>query len=75
MVMKMVKSEVLSFSQVLKITISDGKTKITEVYSNDGSEISGSTVAARYKDALLIGTVFTNTLYCELKIWFELHRD
>jgi arylesterase/paraoxonase len=60
--------ENISPSQVLKIKVSDGQSKITEVYSNDGTEISGSTVAARYKDAILVGTVFTNTLYCELKI-------
>jgi len=46
---------------------SDGKAeKIEEIYSNDGTEISGSSVAVVYGKAMLIGSVASHALYCEL---------
>lgn len=41
--------------------------ELREVYSNNGHELKGSTVAAEYKGKLLIGTVFDNLLYCNIK--------
>jgi hypothetical protein len=49
----------VSPSQVIKITY-EGKGIYEQslVYSNDGSEISASSVGAFYKEKLLIGPVF-----------------
>jgi arylesterase / paraoxonase len=50
-------------SQVIKLTLS-GAHDFTEttVYLNDGSEISGSSVAAYYHNELFIGAVYDNTM-------------
>jgi len=40
--------------------------KIEEIYSNDGSEISGSSVAVVYGKAMLVGSVASHALFCEL---------
>ncbi|MCO4762060.1 MAG: SMP-30/gluconolactonase/LRE family protein [Myxococcales bacterium] len=54
-------------SQVLKIDMRTGAPKTTEVYLNDGDPLSGSSVAARWRNRLLIGTVFDPTfLDCTL---------
>lgn len=54
--------------QVLRIRISEGQAVgITEVYSNDGTELSGSTVGVAYKDGLLVGSILTHCLYCRLE--------
>ncbi|MFC1884088.1 strictosidine synthase family protein [Thermodesulfobacteriota bacterium] len=46
-------------SQVIKITPGDkGSFSLKEIYLNDGTPMSGSSVAAVYKDKLLIGSVF-----------------
>jgi len=46
-------------SQVIKLSKDkDGKYQMEEIFLNDGSSYSGSTVAAVYKDKILIGSVF-----------------
>lgn len=46
-------------SQVLKINLQNPENpEISEIYINDGHPLSGSSVAAVYKDRLLIGGVF-----------------
>ena len=35
-----------------------GDARLTQVYLNDGDEISGGTVAARWRDEFLIGALF-----------------
>jgi sugar lactone lactonase YvrE len=59
----------ISPSQVLRLKLSpDGQpTKIEEIYSNDGTELSGSSVAVRHGRGLLIGTATQHALYCEFK--------
>ena len=62
-------------SQVLAVQLGEPSTsgeafpdyKIREVYMNDGHELSGVTSALVYKDRLLMGAVFSNMLYCEMK--------
>ena len=41
-------------------------TSLTELYSNDGSEISGGSVAAHWRGKLLIGSVFHKLLLCDV---------
>ncbi|HMP99516.1 MAG TPA: SMP-30/gluconolactonase/LRE family protein [Cyclobacteriaceae bacterium] len=55
-------------SQVLKlIPQASGEYEAAEIFLNDGSEYSGSSVAAIYMDIMLIGSVFENSiLYCKL---------
>jgi arylesterase / paraoxonase len=55
-------------SQVIKLSKDkDGKYQLEEIFLNDGSSYSGSTVAAVYKDKILIGSVFEkNFLVCTL---------
>jgi hypothetical protein len=54
-------------SQVIKMRMSDGNvTSVEEIYSNDGSELSGSTVVVIHKKQLLIGCVSHSPLYCEI---------
>ena len=62
-------SQELSPSQVLKITVQKpGSYAIDEIYLNNGKPLSGSSVAAVYKDTLLIGSVFdTRFLLCKLR--------
>ena len=43
-----------------------GVSEVTEVFSNGGSLFSATTVAVRYKDAILMGSVNKNALYCEV---------
>jgi len=40
--------------------------KIEEVYSNDGSELPGSSVAVVHGKAMLVGSIVSHTIYCEL---------
>ncbi|ELU11753.1 hypothetical protein CAPTEDRAFT_198628 [Capitella teleta] len=57
-----------SASQVLRVNMKDGHfVNMTEVFADDGSFISGSSSAVYYKHAMLVGTVFTNLMYCEVK--------
>ena len=39
-------------------------TFMEEVLSDDGHRLSGSTVAAYYHGAMLVGTMYTKLLYC-----------
>ena len=41
--------------------------KIEEIYSNDGSEITMSSVAVVYGKAMLVGSVASHAIYCELR--------
>jgi arylesterase/paraoxonase len=58
----------LSPSQVIKLTPKGPASfQVTEVYLNDGKPLSGSSVAAVYKDKLLIGSVFDGSfLVCNM---------
>lgn len=54
-------------SQVLKATPGERGGEVRTIYLNDGSELSGSSVAAPYGDRLLIGAVFEpKLLVCDL---------
>ncbi len=56
-------------SQVLHITMKNGKYSVDEVYLDDGSTLSASSVAAAYKNEVLIGGVFApRFLVCEKKM-------
>ena len=59
----------LSPSQVLKVTVQEpGSYTVDEIYLNKGEPLSGSSVAAVYKDTMLIGSVFdTRFLLCKLR--------
>jgi len=61
--------EELSPSQVLKVTVQKhGSYTVDEIYLNKGEPLSGSSVAAVYKDTMLIGSVFDNRfLLCKLQ--------
>lgn len=55
-------------SEVIKIqNIHSESPIVTHVYADNGSVIQGSSVAACYKNKLLIGSVFHKALYCDLK--------
>jgi arylesterase / paraoxonase len=55
-------------SQVIRIPHRDGEYGAPEVvYGEDGTVLSGSSVAAVYRDTLLIGSVFEGFLVCELR--------
>ena len=43
--------------------------EVREVYKNDGNELSFATTAIAYKDRLLIGSLDSNMLYCEMKYY------
>jgi arylesterase/paraoxonase len=56
-------------SQVIRIRLAkkDGENDyISEPYSNDGSVLSGTSAAARFKNQLLIGTVYHKMLLCDI---------
>ncbi|ELU15544.1 hypothetical protein CAPTEDRAFT_168770 [Capitella teleta] len=56
-----------SASQVLKINMQDGDmVNMTEVFADDGSFISGTASAVHYNSKMLVGTIFTNLMYCEM---------
>ncbi|NP_997899.1 serum paraoxonase/arylesterase 2 [Danio rerio] len=55
-------------SEVIRIeNILSEKPQVTQVYSDDGSVIIASSVAAPYREKLLIGTVYQKALICDLK--------
>jgi arylesterase/paraoxonase len=58
----------MSPSQVVTLSLGEGrKPAVEEIYLSDGEEISGSSVAAVYKDNLLIGSVFDDWfLHCRM---------
>ncbi|KAI0229005.1 Serum paraoxonase/arylesterase 1 [Lamellibrachia satsuma] len=55
-------------SQVLRLTLSEDSkvTDISEVYYNDGRQISASSVAVHYRRYMLVGSIFTKLLLCEV---------
>ena len=55
-------------SQVFKLTPDENSYKVEEVYLNDGTEISGSSIAVQYKNDLLIGVVFERKLL-RIALW------
>lgn len=56
-------SEKISPSQVLKLSPNgDNDFTVTEVYLNDGEELSGSSTALYYNNQVFIGVVFENKL-------------
>ena len=59
----------LSPSQVLKVVFqNNGEHTVEEIYLNNGESLSGSSVAAVFKDIMLIGSVFDNHfLLCKLR--------
>ena len=66
-----------SASQVLEVQLGKSSAsgiafpyhKVRGVYRNDGKELSASTSALVYKSQLLVGTLSTNMLYCEVKYY------
>ncbi|XP_052776582.1 serum paraoxonase/arylesterase 2-like isoform X3 [Mya arenaria] len=55
-------------SQVLRIKIRDGvMTSLEEIYADDGDELNASTVAAYGAGKLVIGSLFTQTVVCDVK--------
>ncbi|XP_021346685.1 serum paraoxonase/lactonase 3-like isoform X1 [Mizuhopecten yessoensis] len=57
-----------SASQVLHFEVNDGILyKTTELYTNDGSVLSSSTVASLYGNQMLIGTICHKLLHCEVR--------
>ena len=55
-------------TQVLLLKVEDGlPVSVKEVYADDGAVLTGSSVAVRYEDSLLIGTISYKVLYCEIK--------
>ncbi len=61
-------SFLLCFLQVIRIqNIHSDQPKVTQVYTDDGQVIMGSSVAAPYGGKLLIGTVFHKAICCDLK--------
>jgi arylesterase / paraoxonase len=55
--------------QVLRIKVDANSRpiEIEEIYANDGTELSGSTVAVVHGNKLLIGSVLTHAVLCEIK--------
>ena len=46
-------------------------TRVTELLADDGlspDSLYGSSVAATYKNKMLVGTVFHKLLYCDIKV-------
>lgn len=39
---------------------------ITDLYSDDGNQISGNSVASLYNNKMLIGTVQDKLMYCDV---------
>ncbi|KAI0225362.1 Serum paraoxonase/arylesterase 1 [Lamellibrachia satsuma] len=54
--------------QVLRLTLSEDSkvTDIADVYYNDGSQISLATIAVHYQRYMLVGSVFTKLLLCQV---------
>ncbi|XP_028835722.1 serum paraoxonase/arylesterase 2-like [Denticeps clupeoides] len=55
-------------SEILKIeNILSEQPTVKQVYADDGSVLIGSTIAARYEEKLLIGTIYHKTLCCDVE--------
>ncbi|KAK2190273.1 hypothetical protein NP493_79g01007 [Ridgeia piscesae] len=64
------KNTSVSPSQVFRLSMSDGGSTmigVEDVYYNDGTEFSGSTVAVHYRRHVLIGSIDTKMLLCEVR--------
>ncbi|KAL5006032.1 hypothetical protein ScPMuIL_017190 [Solemya velum] len=56
-------------SQVLLLkTHGSNVTAVSELYSDDGSSLWGSTVASLYNKSMLIGTVYHKLMYCKVNV-------
>ena len=55
-----------NISQVIRIQVNK-EDAIDELYSNDGKQLHFGSVAVRYQNSLLIGTVNSKLLLCELR--------
>lgn len=54
-------------SQVLRIKTNNGiPFKITEIFSDDGTTITGSTISVIYENSLLIGSIASELLLCNI---------
>ena len=51
-------AQALSPSQVIRINVASKPMQYETVYLNDGKDLSGASVAAKWQDKLLIGSVF-----------------
>jgi arylesterase/paraoxonase len=50
----------ISPSEVFKIEEVEKKFEVTKIYENDGSQLSGSSIAVAHNDTIFIGSVFGN---------------
>ena len=66
----LIHAPILLFTQVVRIQVAKGDA-IEELYSNDGDQLSMGSVASRYGNQLLIGTVHHKLLHCELRSLVE----
>ncbi|XP_066272005.1 serum paraoxonase/arylesterase 2-like [Branchiostoma lanceolatum] len=58
-----------SSSQVLRIQTPAGASpEVTSLYTNDGRQLNGSSVAVVYNRRMLIGTVHDTLLYCDVTV-------
>jgi len=54
-------------SQALRVGVKDGKfTGSAEIFADNGSILSGGSVAVPYKNAVLLGTLGQKALHCQL---------
>ncbi len=56
--------------QVLKVSARDGRFSqptITQVYANDGATVSGTSVAMRFSSTVIIGSLYSRLISCELQ--------
>ena len=51
----------------IKLNVEGQAIKIEEVYSNDGSELTASSSVVVHGNRLLVGSVASNVLLCEIK--------
>jgi hypothetical protein len=52
---------------VVKMSMHEGRVMdVVEVYRNNGTELSASTVAFPYRDKLIIGSVASQLLMCDI---------
>lgn len=52
---------------MIHLTNSSHADGITELYSDDGSQISGSSIASLYKGKLLVGSVVDKMVFCDVR--------
>ena len=60
--------QALSSSQVIRVNVTSEPMTYETIYLNDGAELSGASVAAKFNDTLLVGSVFEkHFLRCKTK--------